>query len=305
MEPPDLFALVNGQFVSVGSPGVAALDRGLLYGDGLFETIRAYDGVPFLFEAHIERLNRSAAELRICDGLDPSALRQDVEKLLARNGLRDAYLRITLTRGIHTGPLELQPAERPTTCVVARPLHLPPPERYDPGTRCVLASFRRSAESPLPRHKTLNYLENLLARTEARQRGADDAIFLNTRGEVAEATSSNIFLVLGGQLVTPSLEANILPGVTRAKVIELARDLGIEVLERQVWPYEFRGADEVFLTNSVAEILPVREVEGRTIGTGGPGPVTARLQTAYREAAADYVARHATGIESKTTGEKP
>ena len=291
MPPSDLLALVNGQFLSVGSPALAALDRGLLYGDGLFETIRAYDGVPFLFEAHVERLNRSAAELRICDGLDLAALRRDVDALLEQNGLRDAYVRITLTRGLHTGSLVLAESEGATVCVVVRPLHLPPPERYDPGSRCVVASWRRSAESPILRHKTLNYLENLAARTEAVEREADDAIFLNTRGEVAEATSSNVFLVLGDKLVTPHLGANILPGVTRAKVIALARGMGMEVQEREVWPYEFRGAEEVFLTNSVAEILPVREVGGRAIGAGRPGPVTTRLQRAYREAVRAYIAK--------------
>jgi len=289
MPPSDLLALVNGQIVPVASPALAALDRGLLYGDGLFETIRAYDRVPFLLAAHIERLNRSAAELRMCEDLDPAALHRDVDALLERNGLRDAYVRITITRGLHTGALVLEETEEPTVCVVVRPLHLPPPERYDPGTRCVVASWRRSAQSPILRHKTLNYLENLAARSEAVERGADDAIFLNTRGEVAEATSSNVFLVLGGKLVTPHLGANILPGVTRAQVIALARGMGMEVQEREVWAYEFRGADEVFLTNSVAEILPVREVEGRAIGAGRPGPVTRRLQSAYREAVTAYI----------------
>jgi len=285
-KPP--FINVNGQVLPADAPAFGALDRGLLYGDGLFETLRAYDGVPFLLEEHLARLNASAAELRISDGLDRSLLARNTAELLRLNALADAYIRITLTRGLHRGRLEVEPTDRPTVCIVARPLRPLPPSRYDPGTSAVVASIRQNADSPLPRHKTLNYLANLLAKTEARERGADEAILLNTRGEVAEAASSNLFLVREGRLVTPPLSANILPGVTRAEVLRLAAEAGLIAEERLVLPDELHAAAEVFLTNSVAELVPVRAIGERPVGAGTPGPITRQLHAAYRRRVETY-----------------
>ena len=280
---------VNGQLFPTDAPALCALDRGFLYGDGLFETLRAYQGVPFLLDRHLARLAASAAELRISDGLDTAALARNVAELLHLNGLAgtranppDAYIRITLSRGAHTGRLELEPTSTPTVCIVARPLRTLPQAYYEQGVPAVITSIRQNAESPLPRHKTLNYLANLLAKTEARARGAYEAIFLNTRGEVAEAASSNLFLVLGGRLLTPSLDANILPGIARAEILRLAGTVGIQAAERTVGPDELRSADEVFLTNSVIELLPVRSIGGQDVGAGAPGPITGQLQAAYR-----------------------
>ena len=284
---PD-FIWVNGEFRGAGAPLLSARDRGLLYGDGLFETLRAYDGVPFLLNEHLDRLSDSAAFLCIGDPPDAAALGQAITELLHRNGLRDAYVRITFTRGEHTGSLELEPAEAPTCIAVAQPLRPLPPSRYDPGSTAIIASTRQNADSPLPRHKTLNYLNNLLARTEARERGADEAILLNTRGQVAEAASSNLFLVRQGRLVTPSLDSNILPGVTRAEVLRLAREAGIPSEERTIRPDELQLADEVLLTNSVAELVPIRSIEGRTVGQGRPGAVTRRLHMAYSNRVGQY-----------------
>ena len=272
---------VNGQFLSPDTPAIGALDRGLLYGDGLFETLRAYGGVPFLLDEHLARLNTSAAALRISDSLDCSIIRHNLAELLRLNALSDAYMRITLTRGAHTGRLEVEPTDHPTVTILARPLRLLPPNRYSPGTSAIIASIRQNADSPLPRPKTLNYLANLLARTEAQERGADEALLLNTRGELAEAASSNVFLVLGGRLVTPCLDTNILPGVTRAEVLRLAAEAGIAADERVVAPHELSAASEAFLTNSIAELVPVRAVDGVPLGTGGPGPITERLRQAY------------------------
>ncbi|MFP4055536.1 MAG: aminotransferase class IV [Candidatus Brocadiia bacterium] len=290
MASRQLFVSVNGQATPAAAPAIGALDRGLLYGDGLFETLRAYDGVPFLLDEHVARLNASAAQLRLCDPLDPDILRGDVVELLRLNDLGDAYIRITLTRGAHAGVLELEPTPRPTVSIVARPLHPPSPRRYERGIAAIVAAIPQSADSPLPRHKTLNYLANLLARTEARQRGADDAIRLNTRGEVAEAASSNLFLVRDGNLLTPALEANILPGITRQVVLRLAREGNREVHERTVRPEELGEADEVFLTNSIVELLPVCRIEGQPVGDGRPGPVTRELHEAYRRHVANAVA---------------
>jgi branched-chain amino acid aminotransferase len=277
-----LFANVNGQVIAADAPALGVLDRGLLYGDGLFETLRAYDGVPFLLGEHLARLNASAVELRISEGLDPALIAHNISELLHLNGLRDAYIRITLTRGAHRGSLELDFTDRPTVCIIARPLRRLPPSLYDPGSTAIIASIRQNADSPLPRHKTLNYLANLVAKTEARQRGADEAILLNTRGEVAEAASSNLFLVAGERLVTPSLEANILPGVTRAEVLRLAEEAGMPAEERLVRPDELREAQEVFLTNSIVELAPLRALDGQPVGDGAPGPIARQLHAAYR-----------------------
>ncbi|HPD14333.1 MAG TPA: aminotransferase class IV [Planctomycetota bacterium] len=283
------YVYVNGEYLRADAPAVGASDRGLLYGDGLFETLRAYDGVPFLLDEHLARLNASATVLRLGNGVDPAAIRIAVTELLHRNCLQDAYLRITLTRGAHTGQLDLAPPSRPTLTIVARPHHPLPPSRYDPGSTAIIASIRQNADSPLPRHKTLNYLANLWARAEARERGADDAILLNTRGEVAEATSSNLFLVASGTIVTPSLEANILPGITRAVVLALARRAGYNVSERVVRPDELCAADELFLTNSVGELVPIRAIEGRSVGQGRPGEVTCGLHRSYRDCVRTHI----------------
>jgi branched-chain amino acid aminotransferase len=274
---------LNGQFLSADAPAVSALDRGFLYGDGLFETLRTYGGAPFLLDEHLARLNASAAELRISDGLDTRLIAHNLGELLRLNGLdaADAYVRITLTRGVHLGRLELDPTPRPTVSIAARPLRPLPPAFYEQGIPAIIASIRQNADSPLPRHKTLNYLGNLLAKTEARDRDAHEAILLNTRGEVAEAASSNVFLVRGSRLLTPPLTSNILPGITRAEVLRLAGAAGIPTGEQPVLPDELHAADEVFLTNSIAELLPVRSIDGRAVGPGEPGPLTRTLHAAY------------------------
>jgi len=286
MDASDLSIYVNGHLVRADAPAVSPLDRGFLYGDGLFETVRAYRGKPFLLDDHLARLAASSAELRITEELDTARIARGVAELLEANGLADAdaYLRITLTRGLHTGALTLEPAAEPTVTVVARPLHLPPPERCERGVALVTATVRRNADSPLPRHKTLNYLESLLAKTEAKDAGADDALLLDTRGQVAEAASSNLFAVRDGALATPPVEAAILPGITRREVLRLARELGLDAAERPVQSDELLAADELFLTNAIVEVLPVRSLDGHPIGEGRPGPLTRRLHAAYRDA---------------------
>ena len=283
MPDEPLLIHVNGCLLAADAPAVSALDRGFLYGDGLFETVRAYGGVLFRLDAHLERLRASAAELRITEQLDTAAIAQQAAELLARNGLHDATLRITLTRGVHGGRLELAPAAHPTLVLAARPTRPLPPSLYGRGATAWVVSVRQNAASPLPRHKTLNYLDKLLAQTQARERGADQAILLDTRGRVAEAASSNLFLALDGGLDTPSLETNLLPGITRREVLRLARSAGIEAEERAVAPEELARADEIFLTNAVVELLPVLAVDGRPVGPGTPGPLTRQLHAAYRE----------------------
>lgn len=283
MSKASAFIFFNGDYLPADTPVFRAGDRGVLYGDGLFETLRTYGGKPSLLERHIARMSASAAALSLGTGPDLDTAREAIARLLDLNGLRDAYIRITLTRGRHAGHLELDPPQQPSLLVVAQPLRPLAPERYDPGSTAIVASIRQNAASPLPRHKTLNYLANLAAKTEARACGADDAILLNTRGEVAEGASSNLFLVRAGRLITPALGANILPGVTRAEVLRIARDTGLTAEERTVWPQELASADEAFLTNSVAELVPVRSIDARPVGSGVPGPIFRQLLAAYHD----------------------
>jgi len=298
--PGVFFVWVNGRVQRAGEPAVSALDRGLLYGDGLFETLRAYDGVPYLLDRHLIRLWEAAGWLDIIrDVLDGAAIAGAIEELVRLNELRDAYVRITLTRGEHTGRLELAPAAEPTLIIVAQPLRPLAPSRYDPGSSAIIASTRQNADSHLPRLKTLNYLNNLLAKTEAEHRGADEAILLNTRGEVAEGASSNIFLVVQGRLITPHVESSILPGITRSEVLRLAREAGIPAEERSVRPDELRLADELFLTNSIAELVPIRAIEGHPVGQGRPGEVTRLLHSAYRVRVGQYA--EAEAVAAATT----
>jgi branched-chain amino acid aminotransferase len=284
---------VNGERVAPDAPAVGVLDRGFLYGDGLFETVRAYNGVPFRLPEHLARLRASAAELRIASGLDTDTIAERVTALVRECASEEAYVRITVTRGRFDGNLALGPAARPTVAIIVRPLHTLPPELYERGVDAVTASVRQNAESPVPRHKTLNYLERLLARTEAREQGAYEALLLNTRGEVAEGATTNLFLVHGGIVTTPRLGANILPGVTRQEVMALAREAGYELRQRRVSPEELRRADEVFLTNSIAELLPVCALDGAPVGAGTPGEITRDLHVAYLREVRREVERHA------------
>jgi branched-chain amino acid aminotransferase len=273
---------VNGRAVEADAPAVSALDRGFLYGDGLFETLRAYHGWLFRLDRHLERLRTSARELRIADSLATEPIADRVQALVEQLAEPEAYVRVTLTRGVHSGSLELEPATSPTVAIVVRPLHPLPADLYERGVDAVIASLRQNAESPLPRHKTLNYLDKLLAKSEAREQGAYEALLLNTRGEVAEGASSNVFLVSGRRVVTPALAANILPGVTRRDVLALAAAAGYRTDERTIRPDEMFDADELFLTSSIAELLPVCALQGRRVGRGTPGEVTRALHAAYR-----------------------
>jgi branched-chain amino acid aminotransferase len=252
---------LNGRLVDERRAVVSALDRGLLYGDGLFETMRAYGGRVFRLDQHLARMARSAKALRIPFDVKPDA----VTKLLRANGLADAYVRITLTRGVHGGDLGLDTGARPTQIIQARAFHAYPPRLYRRGMKVALADAVRPSRSAAGRHKTLSYIENLLARDAAKGRGFDETLFLDDRGFVAECATSNLFWAKKGTLFTPAASMNILPGITRAAVIEIARADGVKVKEGRFRLAELKRADEVFLTNSLMEVMPVREVAGKRI----------------------------------------
>ena len=279
---------LNGDLLRAEEARIPATDRGFLYGDGLFETVRAYRGVCFRLEDHLDRLLASAQELKI--PLPSGDISKAIRELLRANGLSDAYVRITLSRGEHQGRLALETSSAPTLLIVAGPPHQPDPNDYETGIACIISQIRQSAEAPSRRHKTLNYLDNLLAREEARLAGVQEAILLNTRGEVAEAATANLFLVEGEKLVTPSLEANILAGITRKVVLAMAKELGIEAEESLFDVDRLLAADEVFLTNSSIEILPVRRMDDRAVGTGQVGSVTGKLSEEYCRRVERYAA---------------
>ncbi|MFH0767970.1 MAG: aminotransferase class IV [Chloroflexota bacterium] len=276
----DEMVYLNGSIVPRQQAKISISDYGFLYGYGLFETMRAYGGRVFRLEWHLGRLALSAEFLGI--SVDRTELEVVVNNTIQANNLRDARIRITVSIG--EGGLTPDPAScsRPTVLIVAGEYKPFPEQVYQRGFRAVVSSIRRNSQSPLSRLKSVNYLESMLARQEARRMGVDEAICLNERGLLAEASMSNIFLVVDDTLKTPALESGILPGVTREAVLELARESGIKILEDEIAAEELWSAREAFLTSSLIEVMPLIEVDGRPVGDGKPGDVTRRLMDEYR-----------------------
>lgn len=273
---------LDGALVEEARARVSPVDRGLLYGDGLFETLRAYRGKPFLFEEHLARLEAAAKEVAL-PAPPRAALREAVAAVLDANGLRaaDARVRITLTRGPGGEGLWPEGPPAPTVLVVAGPVALPP-GLHERGAAAVTS--RRRVLAGEPAVKSTSFQAHVLAKAEARRAGAWEALLLNHRGEVAEGATSNVF-VLGadGALVTPPPGAGILPGLTRAAVLRLAAPaLCLDAREAPLTPADVAGAREAFLTSSVAEVVPLVRLDGRAIGDGHPGPVTRAALAAYR-----------------------
>ena len=279
---------LNGSLIPRSQARVSVFDHGFLYGYGLFETMRAYHGTIFLLERHLKRLLNSAAVI----GLSPELAEIDLGKActdtLMANGLQDARLRLTVSRGEVDSFSGSGTSVAPTVLVTARNYQALPAQIYNRGFRVGASSFRRYSQSPLSRLKSANYLLNVLARKEAEAAGLDESLLLNERGFITEGSISNVFFVAHSGLVTPPVESGILPGITREVVMELADALGINVTEGEVRLEDLGQFDEAFLTNSVMEIMPLVEVrdnagEDITIGSGRPGKITRRLMAAYRE----------------------
>ena len=281
------FVCLNGEIVERDAAKVSAFDRSFLYGDGLFETVRAYGGAPFMLPEHLARMTGSAGELGI---VMPAAgdIAAVVEQLIEMNELADAYVRITLSRGTHKGKLVPDEPPQPTLLIEARELHPYPAGMVERGAAVIVSSSVHNSASLVGRHKTTSYLANILAKREAEERGADEAILLDHTGHVAEGTVSNVFCVRGGRLLTPPLEMNILPGITRQCVLQLAREADIEVEEVSFRAAALQSAKEVFLTNSLMEVMPVGSIDGASLASN-PGPVTTTLAAAYRSLVADSV----------------
>ncbi len=265
----------NGELVQQETATVSALDRGLLYGYGLFETMRSYGGRVFRLEEHYQRLCRDAERV----GLEVPFLLADLvgaaNRVLQSNGLEDARVRLTLTAGAE--------GAAGSVILLAREVTEYPRQLYRRGMSALVTSMRRNETSFLSGVKSLNYLDNLLAREDARRQGADEAILLNTRGFVAEGSASNVFLLLDGRLVTPNLSSGCLAGITRQAVLELAAESGLEAIETDVELSAFAVASEAFLTGSVMEVMPLTRLDDGPVGSGRPGPVTGRLHRLYQE----------------------
>jgi branched-chain amino acid aminotransferase len=284
-----MFASVNGVVTPAAEARVSVLDNGFTFGDAVYETLRTYGGRPFHLGRHLDRLRASAAGLRIPLPLPDGELRARVDALLAASGNEESYLRIIVSRGVGDISYAFERVQGPTVVLVTKPYQPLPDEAYRDGVAVIVSAVRRNHPLALdPALKCCNLLNNALAMQEARERGALEPIMLNHDGDVAEGAGSNVFLVKDGVLVTPPLSAGILAGVTRAVVLERAAALGVPLREAVVDVPELLAADEVFITSSLKELVPVRTVDGVTIGGGRPGPVTRRLLADFRAEAPSH-----------------
>ena len=269
---------LDGKFTEKSKATVSVFDHGLLYGDGIFEGIRAYNGCVFRLPDHINRLYDSAKSIRLKIPLTKHEMTEAVLETMRKNQLKDAYIRLVVTRG--AGDLGVDPSlcRAPTVFIIAEPMASVLGPREPKIVRMMVSSYRRdSVDATSHEIKSLNYMNSILAKIEATGAGADDAILLDHRGFVSEATVTNVFVVKDGKISTPTGAAGILHGITRARIIQLCSDLGLEVEERDVTPFELTTADEVFVVGTKSEILAVGSISGSKVGSGGVGPVTRRL----------------------------
>lgn len=274
---------VDGKFCDERDAKVSVFDHGLLYGDGIFEGIRAYNGRVFRLKEHIDRLFCSAKAILLTVPLSHRQIMDAVIESCRKNRIRDGYIRLVITRGIGTLGLNPNRCKNPSVIVIADTIQLYPPELYERGMGIITVPTVRNLHSALnPAIKSLNYLNNILAKIEANNAGCEEAIMLNAEGFVAECTGDNLFIVKAGRLATPPLSAGALYGITRQVVIELAEKLGLSVSEPNLTRYDLFNADECFLTGTGAEIVPVVQIDGRVVGSGKPGPLTRKLVTQYR-----------------------
>ena len=277
---------LNDRMVPEQEAVVSVFDHGFLYGDGIYETMRAYDGKVFMLGRHIERLARSAALIRLHIP-EPQMIMDAVYAAMAANGLKSAYIRVTVSRG--KGPVGLDPAlcPRPTFVVMAEEFREYPDTLYTEGVKLIIARTRRNLIEALnPKIKSLNFLNNILAKIEAKERGAYEAIMLNAQGFIAEGTVCNIFFVRDGVLCTPSAEVGVLDGITRELVISLAEKDGIPVKEGRYLPEDICSASEVFFTNTTSEIMPVSQIEDVKYPVGD---MTIKLHALYKEEVSKYI----------------
>jgi branched-chain amino acid aminotransferase len=274
---------ISGKLYDKDDAKISVYDHGLLYGDGVFEGMRSYGGKVFRLEQHLERLWNSAKAIALEIPMSRPAMAKAVNDTLAANSIADGYIRLVVTRGAGSLGLDPNRTSHPQVIIITDHIALYPDDFYQNGLEIITASTMRNHPAALsPRIKSLNYLNNILAKVEGLQAGCVEALMLNHKGEVAECTGDNIFLVRGGVLLTPPTDAGILEGITRDAVIELARKANYEVREIALTRHDVYIADECFLTGSAAEVIPVVKVDRRKIGAGVPGAVTRDLIERFR-----------------------
>ena len=284
-----MLVFIDGAYLSQENAKISVFDHGLLYGDGVFEGIRCYNGNVFMLDAHLERLYDSAKSIMLEIPITIDAMKHNVLETLRRNQLREGYVRLIVTRGIGDLGLDPEKCPNPSVVIIADRIQLYPEKYYEDGLEIVTVSVRRNyPEAINPRVKSLNYLNNILAKIEAKQSGAVEALMLNNDGYVVECSGDNIFLVKDEIIITPPSHIGILEGVTRNTVISLAHEAGFQVEERVFTRHDIYIADECFLTGTAAEVIPVVKLDRRIIGEGKPGIVTQKLIAAFGHLANNF-----------------
>jgi branched-chain amino acid aminotransferase len=300
-------AYVNGIISPAQDAVIPVFDHGFLYGEGVYETLRTYNRVPFLLDRHTRRLRASAARLRLGVPFADAQLADWIDRTIEAAGeLREAYIRVLLTRGVGELTYDLQATPAPSLVIIVKAVEEPPARVDAEGIRISLVPILRNHPGSVnPIIKSNNLLNNAMAMQEANQRGAEEALMCNYRGELSECSQSNVFIVRDGAALTPKTESGLLEGITREFLFELGRECGIDVREATLFPEDLFAADEAFITGTTRELSPVVRVDDRTIGTGRPGPVTARLLAAYRRRAWASGARTADASAGRAAAGRP
>jgi len=284
----ELQIYIDGVYYLKSQAKVSVYDHGLLYGDGVFEGIRAYNGIVFKLKEHVNRLYHSAHALRLTIPLTRDEMIKAVLETLRRNGLKDAYIRLVVTRGIGDLGLDPRKCPRPSVIIITDTISIMSSEAKEKGITTMIPWVRRnSVDSTTHEIKSLNYLNSILAKMEATANGVDEAICLDKNGVISEGVGENLFIVKGGKIFTPPSSTGALAGITARFAIKLAQNLGYAVVETNLTPFQLFTADEAFFTGTAAEIVPIREVNKRQIGNGSPGPITKKLMAAFQKAISD------------------
>lgn len=299
-----LYFFLNGVIIPEQEAKISVADRGFLYGDGIFETLRSYNEYLFNIDLHLSRLRNSSTALKMPFDYSEERIQSIIKELIIKNNCPNAYVRITLSRGVGNLGLQIEDSspennisqslisvQRSTLAIQVKSLTAYPEELYKNGMTLIVSQYKRSVSCPISSHKTANFMTNILARDEAREKGAHEAIFLNTENYVAEASVSNLFIVIDNVIITPPLDANILPGITRKTVLDICKDNRITAKEALFGIEELMNADECFLTNSLMEIMAVSSIDGKRIGKSAPGRITKYLMNEYKKRAQGTVIR--------------